>query len=112
VPVRADLRVAFRAEQTHRARHFRSAAPRTPCALCRLDEARGACENKTDPIPPDIASRPLIDHLREIAQGRDENRTECAETISGSWFAGAARRGEELIAAGVLMLVGHVDLDE
>jgi hypothetical protein len=56
--------------------------------------------------------QPLIDHLREVAQGRDDIRVECAGTISGSWFAGAARRGEELIAAGLLMLAGPVDLDE
>jgi hypothetical protein len=54
----------------------------------------------------------LIDHLREVAQGRDDIRTECAGTIAGSWFAGAARRGEDLIAAGLLMLAGPVDLDE
>ena len=56
--------------------------------------------------------QPLIDHLRETAQGRDDIRTECAGVIAGSWFAGAARRGEELIAAGLLMLAGPVDLDE
>jgi hypothetical protein len=55
--------------------------------------------------------QPLIDHLREVAQGRDDIRTECAGVIAGSWFAGA-RRGEELIAAGLLMLAGPVDLDE
>jgi hypothetical protein len=32
-------------------------------------------------------------------------------TIAGSWFAGIGKRGEDLIAAG-LMLAGHVDLDE
>jgi hypothetical protein len=56
--------------------------------------------------------QPLIDHLREVAQGRDDIRVECAGTIAGWWFAGAARRGEELIAAGLLMLAGHVDLEE
>jgi hypothetical protein len=56
--------------------------------------------------------QPLIDHLREVAQGRDDIRTECAGTIAGSWLAGPARRGEDLIAAGLLMLAGHVDLDE
>jgi hypothetical protein len=56
--------------------------------------------------------QPLIDHLREVAQGRDDIRTECAGVIAGAWFADAARRGEELIAAGLLMLAGHVDLDE
>jgi hypothetical protein len=48
----------------------------------------------------------LIDHLRGVAQGRDDIRTECAGVIAGSWFAGAGRRGEELIAAGLLMLAG------
>ena len=56
--------------------------------------------------------QPLIDHLREVAQGRDDIRTECAGTIAGSWFSSTARRGEELIAPGLLMLAGPVDLDE
>jgi hypothetical protein len=47
-----------------------------------------------------------------VAQGRDDIRTECAGTIAGWWFAGTARRGEELIAAGLLMLASRVDLDE
>ena len=55
---------------------------------------------------------PLIDHLREVAEGRDDIRTECAGTIAGSWFSSTARRGEDLIAAGLLMLAGPVDLDE
>jgi hypothetical protein len=54
----------------------------------------------------------LIDHLREVAQGRDDVRVECAGVIAGWWFADTARRGEDLIAAGLLMLAGHVDLDE
>jgi hypothetical protein len=56
--------------------------------------------------------QPLIDHLREVAQGRDDIRVECAGAIVGSWFAGAERRGEDLIAAGLLTLAGHVDLDD
>jgi hypothetical protein len=56
--------------------------------------------------------QPLIDHLREFARGRDDIRTECAGTIAGSWFSSPVRRGEDLIAAGLLMLAGHVDLDE
>ena len=44
--------------------------------------------------------QPLIDHLREVAQGLDDIRTECAGIIAGSWFAAPARRGAELIAAG------------
>jgi hypothetical protein len=56
--------------------------------------------------------QPLIDHLAEVAQGRDDLRTECVGVIAGSWFAGVARRGEELVAAGLLMLAGPVDLDE
>jgi hypothetical protein len=55
--------------------------------------------------------QPLIEYLREVAQGRDDIRTECAGTLAGSWFSGA-RRGEDLIAAGLLMLAGPVDLDE
>jgi hypothetical protein len=56
--------------------------------------------------------QPLIDHLREEAQGRDDIRTECAGVITGWWFSSPERRGEELIAAGLLMLAGHVDLDD
>jgi hypothetical protein len=47
-----------------------------------------------------------------VAQGRDDIRIECAGTIAGWWFSSPARRGEELIAAGLLMLAGPVDLDE
>jgi hypothetical protein len=43
---------------------------------------------------------------------RDDIRTECAGVIAGSWFAGIGKRGEDLIAAGLLMLAGFVDLDE
>ena len=56
--------------------------------------------------------RSLIDHLAERAHGRDDIRTECAGIIAGSWFASPARRGEDLIAAGLLMLAGRVDLDQ
>jgi hypothetical protein len=56
--------------------------------------------------------QPLIDHLREVAKGRDDIRIESAGTIAGTWFSSGARRGEDLIAAGLLMLAGHVDLDE
>ena len=58
------------------------------------------------------SNKPLIDHLREAAQGREDIRTECAGVIAGWWFASKERRGEELVAAGLLMLAGHVDLDE
>ena len=54
--------------------------------------------------------QPLIDHLREAAQGRDDLRTEAAGIIAGSWFASGVRRGEELIAAGLLMLAGRLIL--
>jgi hypothetical protein len=36
--------------------------------------------------------QPLIDHLREVAQGRDDIRVECAGTIAGWWFADTARK--------------------
>jgi len=39
-------------------------------------------------------------------------RVQCAGTIAGVWSAGNARRGHDLIAAGLLMLAGPVDLDE
>jgi hypothetical protein len=56
--------------------------------------------------------QPLIDHLREMAQGRDDIRAECAAVLAGAWFGDVGRRGHELIAAGLLMLAGPVDLDE
>ena len=55
--------------------------------------------------------QPLIDHLRGVAQGRDDLPTEVAGVIAGR-LGGPARRGEDLIAAGLLMLAGPVDLDE
>jgi hypothetical protein len=33
--------------------------------------------------------QPLIEHLREVAQGRDDIRTECAGTITGGWSLAA-----------------------
>jgi hypothetical protein len=56
--------------------------------------------------------QPLIDHLRGAAQGRDDIRVECAGTIAGAWFGGIGKRAEDLIAAGLLLLADHVDLDE
>ena len=56
--------------------------------------------------------QPLIAHLGEVAQGHDDIRTECGGVIAGGWFSSKVRRGEELIAVGLLMLAGHVDLDE
>jgi hypothetical protein len=50
---------------------------------------------------------PLIDHLRDVEQDRDDIRTECAGVIAASWFANPARRGEELIAASLLMLAAR-----
>jgi hypothetical protein len=47
-----------------------------------------------------------------LAQGRDDIRIECAGVMAGWWFASKERRGEEPIAAGLLMLAGSVDLDE
>ena len=54
----------------------------------------------------------MIDHLRQVAKGRDDVRTECAGTIAGWWFAAVSRQGHELIAAGLLMLGRHTGLDE
>jgi hypothetical protein len=44
--------------------------------------------------------QPLIDHLREVAKRRDDLRVECAGTVAGSSFAGAARRGKDSSLAG------------
>ncbi len=38
--------------------------------------------------------QPLVDHLADQAQGRDDIRTEVAGTIAGSWFASPTRRGD------------------
>jgi hypothetical protein len=35
-----------------------------------------------------------------------------AGVIAGSWFSSKYRRGEDLVAAGLLMLAGYVDFDE
>jgi hypothetical protein len=51
-------------------------------------------------------------NLRETAQGRDDLRTEVAGVVAVSWFSEGGRGGENLIAAGLLMLAGPVDLDE
>jgi hypothetical protein len=56
--------------------------------------------------------QPLIDHVSDVAQGRDDIRTECAGVIAGAWLGGIGRRGEDLIAAGLLMLAGPVDQQE
>jgi hypothetical protein len=56
--------------------------------------------------------QPVVEHLREVAQGRDDIRVECAGVMAGWWFANPLGRGEELIAAGLLMLAGHLDYDE
>jgi hypothetical protein len=55
---------------------------------------------------------PLIDHLRETAGAATTSAPSAPGVITGSWFSSKERRGEELIAAGLLMLAGHVDLDE
>ena len=53
--------------------------------------------------------RALIAELAELAQGRDDVRTECAGTLAGSWFATpASSYAEELVAAGLLLLAGPV----
>jgi hypothetical protein len=41
----------------------------------------------------------LIDHLREVARGRDDIPVECAGILAGSWLSSTARRGEDLMAA-------------
>jgi hypothetical protein len=56
--------------------------------------------------------QPLIDHLRDVAQSRDDIRTECAGVMAGAWLGAIGRRGEDLIAAGLLMLAGPVDQQE
>jgi hypothetical protein len=56
--------------------------------------------------------QPLIDELRELTDGRDDIRVECAGTIAGYWFASPGMgQGHELIAAGLLLLAGPPDTD-
>jgi hypothetical protein len=40
--------------------------------------------------PPQL--QPVIDHLRDVAQGRDDIRTECSGVMAGAWFAGIGKR--------------------
>ena len=57
--------------------------------------------------------RALIAELAELAQGRDDVRTECAGSLAGSWFAEpASSYAEQLVAAGLLLLAGPVDGDQ
>ncbi len=52
----------------------------------------------------------MIEELAELAQGRDDVRTECADTLAGSWSASpASSYAEELVAAGLLLLARPVD---
>jgi len=56
--------------------------------------------------------QPLIDELRELTDGRDDIRVECAGTIAGYWFASPGMaQCHELIAAGLLLLAGPPDTD-
>jgi hypothetical protein len=59
-----------------------------------------------------ILSSELHGEALLTARRPDDIRTECAGILAGSWFSSTARRGEELMAAGLLMLAGPVDLDE
>ena len=55
----------------------------------------------------------MIEELAELARGRDDVRTECADTLAGSWSASpASSYAEELGAAGRPLLAGPVDGDE
>jgi hypothetical protein len=51
------------------------------------------------------------DHLREVAQAATTSEQSAPGTIAGAWFSSTAWRGEDLIAARLLMLAG-LDLDE
>ena len=56
--------------------------------------------------------RAVVAELAELAQGRDDVRTECAGIMAGSWFASpSSSYAEELVAAGLLLLAGPVDGD-
>jgi hypothetical protein len=54
---------------------------------------------------------PLVNELRELSQGRDDIRTECAGIIAGSWFARPTTMAGDLIAAGLLINAGPTDMD-
>jgi len=59
---------------------------------------------------PEIA--PLIAELRELIDGRDDIRVECAGIIAGAWFASPGMaQGHQLIAADLLLLAGPPDTD-
>ena len=59
---------------------------------------------------PELA--PLIAELRELIDGRDDIRVECAGIIAGAWFASPGMaQGHQLIAAGLLLLAGPPDTD-
>jgi hypothetical protein len=54
--------------------------------------------------------QPLIDHLREVAQSRDDIRTECVGVMAGSWFAspgGGCRSTEPALTQGIKRQPGN-----
>lgn len=61
----------------------------------------------------DDALQPLLDRLAELADGRDDLRRQEAGVLAGLWFASPGRQlGQELIAAGLLVLDGVTDRDQ
>ena len=64
-------------------------------------------------LAQDERLQPLLEQLAQATAGRDDLRTEEAGVLAGSWFAQPGRHlGHELIAAGLLILVGVTDSDQ
>ncbi len=74
----------------------------------RASELHGEAHKAArDQVPPEI-----LDRLAEVAEGRDDLRIRTAGEIAGAWMASpATHQGHELIAAGLLPLLGPVDGD-
>ena len=61
-------------------------------------------------LAQDPALQPLLNHLADLAGGRDDLRTQEAGVLAGLWFASPGRHlGHQLIAAGLLILAGVTD---
>ena len=64
-------------------------------------------------LAQDERLQPLLEQLAAVAAGRDDLRTEVAGILAGKWWSRpTAHQGHELIAAGLLILVGVTDREE
>ena len=61
----------------------------------------------------DAIPQEMLDRLAAAAEGRDDLRTRTAGELAGFWMANPAiGRGEDLIAAGLMLISGPVDGDQ